>query len=35
MINRELKKVAIFVTDDFPGVREIVRKLFPFSDHQL
>lgn len=35
MIARGLKRVAIFVTDDFPGVREMIRKLFPFSDHQL
>lgn len=35
MVSRGLKKVQIFVTDDFPGVREIIAKLYPFSDHQL
>ena len=38
MVSRGLKKVQVFffvVTDDFPGVREIIAKLYPFSDHQL
>ncbi|GIU71251.1 MAG: hypothetical protein KatS3mg003_0730 [Candidatus Nitrosocaldaceae archaeon] len=35
MISRGLKRVSIFITDDFPGVREMIRKLFPLSDHQL
>jgi transposase-like protein len=35
MVSRGLKKVQLFVTDDFPGVREIISKLYPFSDHQL
>lgn len=35
MVSRGLKKVQLFVTDDFPGVREIIAKLYPFSDHQL
>ena len=25
----------VFVTDDFPGVEELIGKLFPFADHQL
>jgi putative transposase len=29
------KRVLIFVTDDFPGVKEIIKKLYPFADHQL
>ena len=35
MISRGLRKVGIFVTDDFNGVRELISKLFPLSDHQL
>ena len=39
MVSRGLKKMQVFfffvVTDDFPGVREIIAKLYPFSDHQL
>lgn len=35
LINRGLKKTLIFVTDDFPGVKELIHKLYPFADHQL
>src|SRR5919198_1907058 len=35
LISRGLKKVLIFVTDDFSGLKEVVEKLFPYSDHQL
>ena len=35
LITRGLKCVLIFITDDFPGVKEIIKKLYPFSDHQL
>ena len=35
LITRGLRRVLVFVTDDFPGVREIIKKLYPFSDHQL
>jgi putative transposase len=35
MVTRGLKRVLIFVTDDFPGVKEIIKKLYPFADHQL
>jgi len=35
LVTRGLKRVLIFITDDFPGVREIIKKLYPFSDHQL
>ena len=35
LINRGLKRVVLFVTDDFPGVKEIISKLYPLSDHQL
>ena len=35
LVTRGLKKVLVFVTDDFPGVKELIRKLYPFADHQL
>lgn len=35
LVTRGLKRVLLFATDDFPGVREIMKKLYPFSDHQL
>ncbi|MCD6449574.1 MAG: IS256 family transposase, partial [Thermotogaceae bacterium] len=35
MISRGLSKVMIFVTDDFPGLDKVIKKLFPMSDHQL
>jgi len=35
LIQRGLKRVLLFVTDDFSGVREMIKKLYPLSDHQL
>ena len=35
LVTRGLKKVLVFVTDDFPGVKELIHKLYPFADHQL
>jgi len=35
LINRGVKRVLVFVTDDFPGVEDLIGKLFPFADHQL
>ncbi|MGC9073804.1 MAG: IS256 family transposase, partial [Caldisericum sp.] len=35
LINGGLKEVVLFVTDDFPGVKEIISKLYPLADHQL
>lgn len=35
LISRGLKKVLLFVTDDFAGVHQLISKLYPFSDHQL
>ena len=35
MINRGLSEVGIFVTDDFPGIGKVIKKLFPLADHQL
>ena len=34
MISRGLKKVAVFVSDDFNGLTDVVQ-FFPYSDHQL
>jgi len=31
MVTRGLKRVLVFVTDDFPGVKEIIKKLYPFA----
>jgi hypothetical protein len=30
MVTRGLKRVLIFVTDDFPGIKGIIKKLYPF-----
>ena len=35
MITRGLKRVLLFVTDDFAGVHQLIKKLYPFSGHQL
>ena len=35
LVSRGLSKVCIFVTDDFKGLRRILKKFFPLSDHQL
>lgn len=35
LVNRGVKRVLVFVTDDFPGVEDLIGKLFPFADHQL
>ena len=35
MISRGLKKVAIFVSNDFSGLTDVVNQFFPYSDHQL
>ena len=35
MISRGLKRVLVFVTDDFAGLDSIIKRLYPFSDHQL
>ncbi len=36
LIQRGLKRVLLFVTiDDFSGVKEMIQKLYPLSDHQL
>lgn len=35
LISRGLSKVGIFVTDDFRGLRKILKKFYPLSDHQL
>lgn len=35
LVNRGVHRVLLFVTDDFPGLSEVIRKLFPYADHQL
>jgi len=35
LMSRGLSRVCIFVTDDFRGLRGILKKFFPLSDHQL
>ncbi len=35
LISRGLSRVGIFVTDDFPGLIELLPKYFPLTDHQL
>lgn len=35
LVNRGVHRVLIFVTDDFAGLDEVIRKLFPYSEHQL
>jgi len=35
MISRGVKKVAVFVSDDFNGLTDVVSQFFPYSDHQL
>ena len=35
LISRGLSKVLIFVTDDFPGLTNVIKKLFPDAHHQL
>ena len=35
LVNRGVKRVLVFVTDDFRGIGDVIAKLFPFADHQL
>lgn len=35
LVNRGVHRVLLFVTDDFSGLDEVIRKLFPYSEHQL
>jgi transposase-like protein len=35
LIERGLKKVALVVSDDFPGIESAINALFPKADHQL
>jgi len=35
LIERGLKRVALIVSDDFPGIDKAINALFPKSDHQL
>lgn len=35
LVNRGLHHVLLFITDDFPGLDEVISKLFPYAEHQL
>ncbi len=35
LIQRGLKKVLIIVSDDLPGISNVIKALFPLTDHQL
>jgi transposase-like protein len=35
LISRGATRVLLFVTDDFPGLKEVIARLYPYSDHQL
>lgn len=35
LVNRGLKKVLIVISDDFPGIIETVKAVYPYADHQL
>ena len=35
LVNRGVKRVLVFVTDDFRGIGDVIAKLFSFADHQL
>ncbi|MBA2848003.1 transposase-like protein [Thermosulfuriphilus ammonigenes] len=35
LINRGLKRPLLFVTDDFRGLTEVIKQLFPYAQHQL
>ena len=32
LINRGLKKVLMFISDDFKGISEAIKAYFPYSD---
>ncbi len=35
LVERWLKKVLIVVSDDFTGLREVIKSVYPLADHQL
>jgi transposase-like protein len=35
LISRGVSKTLMFVTDNFPGITDVIKKLYPYSDHQL
>jgi len=35
LISRGLKRVLVIVSDDFPGLSEVIKTLFPNSDREL
>jgi len=35
LVNRGVHRVLLLFTDDFRGLSEVIRKLFPYAEHQL
>ncbi|HEC77737.1 MAG TPA: hypothetical protein ENI34_01170 [candidate division WOR-3 bacterium] len=35
LISRGLQRVSLIISDDFPGLKEVIKELFPQTDHQL
>ena len=35
LISRGLKRVLVIISDDFPGLNECIKEIFPLADHQL
>jgi transposase-like protein len=35
LIKRGVKRVMVIVSDDFPGLTQAIKALFPETDHQL
>ena len=35
LVNRRVHRVLLLFTDDFRGLSEVIRKLFPYAEHQL
>jgi putative transposase len=35
LIERGLKRVVIIVSDDFPGLSEAIKAIYPLAEHQL
>ena len=35
LITRGVSRVLLFATDNFPGVSDVIKRLYPYSDHQL
>ncbi len=35
LIERGLKRIVVIVSDDFPGLNDAIKALYPFTEHQL